>query len=401
MRLRYKAVTKDNRIIRGLIEAKDPGEAVVYLRNKDLIPINISPEGSSDLSKIFPFLNRVKKSDVILFTRQLSSMLDSGLTLIKSLEILKEQLGSSAMLEIIGDIISEIEEGKNLSHGLSKYPDVFSQVYISIVKSAEASGLLDQALLRMAENLEKQAKLRNTIKAALTYPVIVITLMIGVVFVMMTVVIPQLTTLYESLDVELPLPTKIVIGLSSFMVTFWPFIIVGVCLSIFLFHRWHKTEVGMMIMDNFTLKIPIFGNLIRKVLLTEFARTLSLLIGSGTLVVDALMQTSNTLGNIHYKNAVEDVAKKVENGITIGDGLSTYVLFPALLVQLTKIGEQTGKLDETLLKASEYFEDEADQIVKTLTTALEPFIIVTLGIGVAFLMIAVITPIYSLVSSIQ
>ena len=162
-------------------------------------------------------------------------MLDSGLTLIKSLEILKEQLGSSAMLEIIGDIISEIEEGKNLSHGLSKYPDVFSQVYISIVKSAEASGLLDQALLRMAENLEKQAKLRNTIKAALTYPVIVITLMIGVVFVMMTVVIPQLTTLYESLDVELPLPTKIVIGLSSFMVTFWPFIIVGVCLSIFLF----------------------------------------------------------------------------------------------------------------------------------------------------------------------
>ena len=354
MRLRYKAVTKDNRIIRGLIEAKDPGEAVVYLRNKDLIPINISPEGSSDLSKIFPFLNRVKNQTLYFLPDSFHPCLIRDLLLSNRLRYSRSSWVVRRCLKLSVILFRRSKKARTSPMAFLNIP-MFLVKYIFLSKSAEASGLLDQAALRMAENLEKQAKLRNTIKAALTYPVIVITLMIGVVFVMMTVVIPQLTTLYESLDVELPLPTKIVIGLSSFMVTFWPFIIVGVCLSIFLFHRWHKTEVGMMIMDNFTLKIPIFGNLIRKVLLTEFARTLSLLIGSGTLVVDALMQTSNTLGNIHYKNAVEDVAKKVENGITIGDGLSTYVLFPALLVQLTKIGEQTGKLDETLLKASEYF----------------------------------------------
>ena len=401
MRLRYKAVTKESQIVRGLIEAKDTPEAVSYLRSKELVPVSFTPENSGDISKLLPFLSRVKHSDIILFTRQLAAMLSSGLTLIKSLEILKEQISSSAMFEIINEVMSDIEEGKTLSSSLSKYPDVFSNVYISIIKSAEASGLMDKALSRMADNLEKQAKLRATIRAALTYPAIVVSLMIGVVFLMMTVVIPQLTDLYQSLEVDLPLPTKIVIGVSSFTTTFWPFIIVGFILSIFLFRRWHKTEGGKLVMDDIALKIPIFGNLIKKVILTEFSRTLSLLIGSGTLVVDSLMQTSDTLGNVHYKYAVEDVARKVENGISIGDAMGAYSIFPPLLVQLTKIGEQTGKLDETLMKSSEYFEQETDQIVKTLTTALEPFIMVVLGIGVAFLMISIITPIYGLISSIQ
>ena len=166
--------------------------------------------------------------------------------------------------------------------------------------------------------------LKNTIKAALLYPAIVVVLMIGVVFIMMTVVIPQLTGLYTSLGVDLPFATKIVVVLSDFMVTFWPFIIVATILSLFLFRRWHKTEPGKLIMDNITLKTPVFGPLIRKLLLTEFSRTLSLLIGSGTLVVDSLVQTAETLGNIHYRNAVVDVAKKVENGRNIGDAISTY-----------------------------------------------------------------------------
>ncbi|MEK7559169.1 MAG: type II secretion system F family protein [Patescibacteria group bacterium] len=401
MKLRYKAVTKDSKIVRGLVEAKDTAEAVNYLRNKELVPVSVTEDRRNDISAFIPFFGKVKKGDLVLFTRQLSSMLSSGLTLIKSLEILKEQMVGKAMYEIIDSIVSDIEEGKNFSSAIAKYPEIFSPIYVSIIRSAEASGLLDTALARMADNLEKQAKLRNTIKAALTYPAIVIALMIFVVFVMMTVVIPQLSGLYESLDVELPFTTKIVIGLSQFTVTFWPFIIVGLILGIFLFRRWHKTEPGKLIMDNLLLKIPVFGPLLKKLILTEFSRTLSLLIGSGTLVVDSLVQTSDTLGNIHYRNAVVDIAKKVENGVTIGDSISSYALFPPILVQLVKIGEQTGKLDETLMKASEYFEDETDQAVKTLTTALEPFIMIILGLGVAFLLVAVITPIYSLISAIK
>ena len=401
MRLRYKAITQDNKIIRGLVDANDINEAALYLRSKNLVPITITQESQNNFLKNLPFFGKIKNSDLIVFTRQLSSMLSSGLTLIRSLEILKEQFGSETMLEITGSIINDIEEGKIFSLVISKFPDVFSPIYVSIIKSAEGAGLLDRALLRLADNLEKQEKLKNTIKAALFYPAIVVLLMVAVVFIMMTFVIPQLANLYKGLNVELPLPTKIIISVSGFFVVFWPLVIGLIVLSIFLYRRWYKTEAGRLIIDDLVLKLPVFGNLIKKVILTELSRTLSVLVGSGSLVVDSLIQTSDTLGNIHYKNALRDVAKKVENGVAIGDAMSSHTLFPPLLVQLVKIGEQTGKLDETLLKASEYFENETDQLVKTLTTALEPLIMVTLGVGVAFLMISIITPIYGLISSIK
>jgi len=401
MRLRYKAVTKDNKIVRGLVDANDINEAASYLRSKNLVPITITQESQNNFLKNLPFFGKIKKSDLVVFTRQLSSMLSSGITLIRSLEILKEQISNEAMIEITNSIITDIEEGRPFSSAISKFPDVFSPIYVSIVKSAESSGLLDKALLRLADNLEKQEKLKGTIKAALTYPAIVVSLMVVVVFIMMTFVIPQLANLYKGLNVDLPLPTKVIISISAFFVVFWPLIIGLIILSIFLYRRWYKTETGRLIIDDFILKLPIFGNLIKKVLLTELSRTLGVLVGSGSLVVDSLIQTSGTLGNIHYKNAILDVAKKVENGVTIGDAMSSYALFPPLLVQLVKIGEQTGKLDETLIKAAEYFEGEADQLVKTLTTALEPLIMITLGVGVAFLMISVITPIYSLISTIK
>lgn len=401
MRLRYKAVTADSRIVRGLVEAKDTAEAVNYLRNKELVPVSIIEDKKNDLSQFIPFIGKVTQGDLVLFTRQLSSMLSSGLTLIKSLQILQEQMTGHAMFDVINNIVSDIEEGKNFSSAIAKYPEIFSPIYISIIRSAESAGLLDTALARMADNLEKQVKLKNTIRSALMYPAIVIVLMIGVVFIMMTVVIPQLSSLYKSMGVALPFATKVIVGLSEFTVGFWPFIIVGLVLGIFLFRRWHHTEPGKLVMDNLLLKIPVFGRLFKVLLLTEFSRTLSLLIGSGSLVVNSLVQTADTLGNIHYRNAIIDVAKRVENGVSIGDALSNYPLFPPILVQLVKIGEQTGKLDETLMKASEYFETEADQTVKTLTTALEPFIMIILGLGVAFLMIAVITPIYSVISEIK
>src|SRR3989344_2774353 len=401
MRLRYKAITQDNKIIRGLVDANDINEAALYLRSKNLVPITITQESQNNFLKNLPFFGKIKNSDLIVFTRQLSSMLSSGLTLIRSLEILKEQFGSETMLEITGSIINDIEEGKNFSLAISKFPDVFSPIYVSIIKSAEGAGLLDRALLRLAGNFGKKEKQKKTIKAALFYPAIVVLLMVAVVFIMMTFVIPQLANLYKGLNVELPLPTKIIISVSGFFVVFWPLVIGLIVLSIFLYRRWYKTEAGRLIIDDLVLKLPVFGNLIKKVILTELSRTLSVLVGSGSLVVDSLIQTSDTLGNIHYKNALRDVAKKVENGVAIGDAMSSHTLFPPLLVQLVKIGEQTGKLDETLLKASEYFENETDQLVKTLTTALEPLIMVTLGVGVAFLMISIITPIYGLISSIK
>lgn len=401
MKLRYKAATADGRIVQGILDAKDEIEAAAYLRAKELHPVQIKKQEESLLTRYFPFLNKLGINDVILFTRQLSSMLASGLTLMRALQIYKEQLQNQQMIEVVGGVIADVEEGKTLSFAIGKHPDVFSPIYISLIKAGESSGLLDKVLLRLANNMEKSAKLKSTVKGALLYPAIVVLLMFVVILIMMIFVIPQLTALYTNLNVPLPLPTRVVIGFSSFLGTFWPLIIVLAVGGGYFFRRWKKTVEGQLILDDFILKLPIFGKLIKQTILSEFARTFGLLVGTGTLVVESLNQTADTTGNIHFKNAIHGVAKQVEKGVTIGDAMAAYHLFPPMLIQLVKVGEQTGKVDETLIKASEYFENEVNQQVKTLTTALEPFIMIVLGIGVAFLIISVITPIYSLISGLQ
>lgn len=401
MKFHYKAVTKSSKVVQGLIDAKDSGEVVKYLRAKELMPITVSEEKGGSMFKLSAAFHKVKVGDVVMFTRQLSSMLTAGLTLLRSLEIFKEQVQNPAMMEVMEGIVNDVENGKSFSAAISKYPDVFSNIYVSLIKAGEKSGLLDKVLLRLADNMEKQQKLRSTIKGALMYPVIVVVLMVVVIVVMMIFVIPQLTNLYKNLNVELPLPTQIVMTLSDVTIKFWPIVLGVVVLLFFLYKKWSKTEDGLLIVDNLKLKMPVFGKLIKQTILAEFSRTFGLLVGTGTLVVEALVETADTAGNIYYRNAIKDVAKQVEKGVSIGDAMAYYALFPPMLVQLVKIGEQTGKVDETLVKASEYFEGEVSQSVKTLTTAMEPFIMIILGVGVAFLIMSVITPIYSLISSIQ
>lgn len=400
MKLRYKAATKEGKLSQGLLDARDINEAAGYLRARKLIPIQITKVNNQFWNNL-PMFGGVKNSDLVLFTRQLSSMLASGLTLMRSLEILKDQIQNPNMTEIITTVINDVQEGKTLAQAIEKHPKVFSPIYISIIKAGEQSGLLDKVLSRLADNLEKQAKLKSTIRSALMYPAIVVILMVVVMVVMMVFVMPQLAVLYKNLNVTLPLPTQIVIGISDFVTTFWPIVLGISALAVFGFRRWSKTTDGILIIDTLILKMPVFGNLISKTILAEFSRTFGLLVGTGTLVVEALLETSGTTGNINYKNAIVAVSKQVEKGVTIGDAMSYSPLFPPLLIQLVKIGEQTGKVDETLTKASEYFEREVDGAVKGLTTAMEPFIMIALGIGVAFLIISIITPIYSLISSIQ
>ncbi len=402
MRLYYKAVTNKGESIDGFIEARDSSEAATYLRSKGLLPIKIIKKEKSTFLNFLPFFGgKIKASEVVSLTRQLSSMLTSGLTLLRSLEILKNQIGNRALADIVDSMIKEIQEGASFSNAIAKHPEAFSPVYVAMIEASEGSGLLDKAFLRLADTLEKQQSLKGTVKSALTYPVIVIIMMVIVVFVMMIFVIPQISMLYQSMNVSLPLPTLILIKSSNFFVSFWYIIIGFLVLVGVAYKRWHKTVEGKLTIDSILLKIPIFGKLIQKTILAEFARTLGVLLASGTLVVEALNKVSNITGNVHYKNAITDISKRVEKGVSIGDAMSLYYLFPPNLVELVKIGEQTGKLDETLIKASEYFENEVNQTVKTLSTALEPIILVVLGIGVAFLIISILTPIYQITSSIK
>jgi type IV pilus assembly protein PilC len=402
MKLYYKAVTGKGEPIDGFIEARDSSEAAAYLRSKELTPIKIIKQEKSRFENLIPFLgDRIKTSDVVSFTRQMSSMLTSGLTLLRSLEILRDQVRNRAFADVIGGIIKDIQEGASFSKAVSRYPAVFSPVYIAMIEASEGSGILDKAFLRLADTLEKQQKLKSTTKSALFYPMIVVIMMIIVVFVMMIWVIPQFSTLYGSMNVELPLPTQMLIGISNFFVSFWYliigfFIILGVA-----YQRWRRTTEGKLAIDSLILKVPVFGNLIKKSILAELSRTLGALLSSGALVVNSLNKISNITGNIHYRNAIVDISKKVEKGVSVGDAMSLYYLFPPNLIELVKTGEQTGKLDETLTRASEYFEGEVDQSVKNLSTALEPIILIVLGIGVAFLIISIITPIYQITNSIK
>lgn len=402
MKLNYKAVNGEGKPISGIIEANEIQDAANYLREHGYFPITIKEAEKSNLFDSIPFLrNSVKQKDIIVFTRQLSLMLISGLTLIKSLDILRLQSNKKPLTDLVGNIINDIQEGASFSKAIAKYPNAFSPIYISLVRASESSGLLDESLARLADNLEKQQKLKGSVKAAFTYPVIVFSLMIVVLIIMMVFVVPKLTSLYEELGVDLPLPTQIVIAISDFTVSFWPIIIGAAVLFVFLFKRFIKTEAGRILIDDLILKIPLIGNLVKKTTLVEISRTLGILIGSGTLVVESLSQTANVSSNIHFRNAISEVSQRVEKGVSVGDAMSSYTLFPPILVQLIKVGEQTGKINETLLKAAEYFENEVEQAIKTLTAAMEPIIMVVLGVGVGFLVFSIITPIYKLTSSIQ
>lgn len=401
MRLYYRAVTQDGKTIRGLIEARDIKEAATYLRKHQLTPIKIIPETKTGIAKYFPFLKRTSNNDIVFFTRQLASMITSGLTLIQALNILKNQLPNPAMTEVVQSIITDVEDGKTLSSALSKFPNTFSPIYIALIKTAESSGLMDKVLLRLADNLEKKQKLHRTIKGALLYPIIITIMMFVVTTVMMIFVVPQLTTMYANVNLELPLPTQIVIGVSEFMTSYW-YIALAVIFGVtFYFRSWYRKPGGRKIVDTYILRIPVFGTLMQQSMMAEFARTLSLLVSSGSLVVESLMKSADVVNNVLYREAITLVAKRVEKGIDMGDAMEASPLFPSMVVEMVKIGEETGKLDDSLMKASEYFEREVEESVKVMTTLLEPVIMIILALGVGFLIIAIITPIYNLISSIS
>lgn len=400
MKLQYRAVGKDGKMTNGVLEATDKKEATGILRARGFTPVFLGLAQEDIIAKYFSFLNKVTNKEIVFFTRQLSSMLASGLTLVQAVIVLRDQAKVGPMKDMLVTIITDIQGGATFSSAIEKYPAVFSPVYVSLIKTAETSGLLDKVLLRLADNLEKQQKLRGAIKSALTYPVIVIIGMIVVIFVMMIFVVPQLTSLYDTLGIQLPLMTRIVVSLSDLAVNFWWLFIIIVVGFVVGLQRWHKSASGKAFLDTLILKIPIFGKLIRETILAQFSSTFGLLIGSGALVVQSLQQASDVTGNTVFKEAVVEVSARVEKGVTVGDAMSAFSLFPPLLVQMVKVGETTGKLDEALLRVSEYFEREVDMTVKTLTTALEPIIMVVLGIVVAFLIIAIITPIYSLTNTL-
>lgn len=397
---KYKVRDQQGRLLKGNIEAKDPRVASSVLRERGLFVIDIRPPSEVSLENFKKFLSRVSQDDVTTMTRQMATLIVSGLPIIEALELLHDQVQNPVLKDAISGIKHEVEGGSTLAHAFEKYPNIFSRLYISLLKTGEASGMLDKVLSKLADNMEKQREFNSKIKGALIYPVIVILGMGGVAFIMMIFVIPKLTDLYKDLSVDLPAPTKILIATSNFMLLFWWLIIAAVVGGAFLFSAWRKTPSGREITDSVKLKIPLLGPLSEKVSLAEICRTLGLLVGAGIPIIESLNIVAASSDNVVFEKALEYGSKHVEKGFPLGVSLGQKEVFPPIVTQMIKVGEETGKLDESLLKLSYYFESESEQLIKGLTTALEPIIMIVLGVGVGFLVISIILPIYKITSAI-
>jgi type IV pilus assembly protein PilC len=398
-KFKYKAKDKEGKGVEGIVEAASEKQAALTLRERGLVPISLraSRRELIKVSAITKLIHRVGLAEVATFTRQLSTMIIAGLTVADALRILKEET-SPVFAEVIEDILRSVEGGSSLADALEKHPRVFNEVYVALVRAGEAAGVLDEVLTRLAENLEKDKEFRAKVKGAMIYPAVIVVGMIGVGAIMILFVIPNLLNIYEEFEAELPVATKFLMAISVLITKFWWVILIGIGAIGYYFRSFYKTPLGRRKVDQIKLRLPVVGNLMKMIILTEMTRTLGLLVGTGISIVEGLKIVSRALGNAIYEEELKVAADRVEKGLPLAGTLAEYEDFPPVVSSMVAVGEETGKLDEVLTKLSAYFESESEHLVKGLTSLIEPLIMVVLGIGVGFLIIAVIMPIYNLTS---
>ena len=392
---KYTAKNEYGETLKGKVEAKSKNQAASALMGRKLLVIDIKPINVTSLSFIETKLMGVKTNDLVNFTRQLATMINAGLPLASALAILQEQ-SKPAMTAVVSKLLKDVESGKSFAGALQQHPDIFSRVYIQLVKAGEAGGVLDDVLERLALMMEKQKDFRSKTIGAMIYPVIVLLAMVGVAFIMMVFVMPQMTSMYADFSAELPFNTKVLIAVSNFMAQYWWLFILSTILGFLGLRTWYKTEKGEAVIDKLILKIPIIGNLRTKTVLTEFARTLSLLIHAGVALLEALDIVAEALKSVTFRDAIKQSKDEVEKGVSLSQAIEIYDIFPPILSQMVAVGEETGKIDEILAKLAEYYEKETEYAIKNLTTMIEPLILIILGVGVGFMVISIIMPIYNL-----
>jgi len=399
-RYKFKAKDENGKLVTGEVEAATIQQAVKLLRQKNLFVISLSEDRFLSISFFKSITERVSLNDVTTFTRQLSTMINAGLPITEALLILRNQ-SKGAFQKVVAKILSDVEEGSSLSASMEKHPHAFTKTYVALIKSGELGGVLDEVLSKLAEDMEKQQEFRGKVKGALVYPVIVIVGMLIVAFIMIVFVVPRLTSIYDQVSVELPMSTKFLISFSDIMVKIWPLVLLLVGAVLYMFKLYVDTKDGRRKFDEFVFKLPLIGPLKKQIILTELTRTLSLMVGSGVSILEGITISSQVVGNSIMSEALVDTAKMVEKGFPLAFAFSKHPeAFPFILSQMIAVGEETGKMDEVLRKVSHVFEVESEQKVKALTAAIEPAILIVLGIGVAFLVISILLPIYNLTTQL-
>ena len=395
--LRYTAKNAAGVTQKGTIDALDPKKAAEAMIANGLTPITISEQGQS-VSLIDRLRGHVSGKQIVGFTRQLATMVSAGLPLSQALETLESQCENETLRKALSDILRDVEGGSPFSVSLAKHDLIFSKVYINLVKVGEASGKLDSVLLNLAEAVERSYEFKAKVRGAMIYPVMIMVVMLAVFAFMFIFVVPQLAEIYKSFDAELPIQTKFVITISELVTKKgWLFVLISLTAQVSFF-QFKKTQTGRHGLARLALAFPILGKLHKNIEITEFTRTLGLLVQSGVPILQSLEISTDSMSNSIYIEGVRNATKQVERGVSISVALSNTTEFPPMLTQMISVGEHTGKLDEVLKKLSEFLQRETDSSVANLTTALEPMILLILGAMVGFLVMSIVMPIYNLTS---
>jgi type IV pilus assembly protein PilC len=389
---------KTGKKITSEVEADSEQSAARLIKKEGYSPITIKPKSSS--SGIFArFKNKIKTKDKVLFSRQLSTLINAGLPLVQSLRNVSGQTQNKALQLIISKIIVDVEAGTSFSSALAKFPDVFNEVFINLVAAGEASGTLDKSLERLADQQEKDAEVVSKIKGAMIYPVIVLVVMVGVVGFMIVTVMPQVEKIYEDLPgANLPLITKILLFVSKITTKYWWIVLIVLALMAFFTSRWARTLGGKQVIDKVKMKIPLFGPLFMKVYMARFSRTGTTLVASGVPLIQILEIVARAINNVHVEQSIKKAIEKVKGGKSLSESLHGDPNFLSLVPDMIHIGEESGSLEDMLEKTAVYYEREVDNQIKTISTIIEPVLMVLLGIVAFTIVAAVLLPVYGLVN---
>ncbi|HTX00714.1 MAG TPA: type II secretion system F family protein [Acidimicrobiales bacterium] len=400
----YKVRDRSGQLIRGKIEAENPSLVAGKLRELGYAPIEIKAESALDLHRDIeiPGLSRVKLKDIAIMSRQLATMVNSGLTLVRALAVLGEQIESSKLRSAVSAVRADVERGSSLSQAMEKQPDIFDPLYVAMIRAGEAGGQLDHVLARLATTIEKQVELRGKVKSAMYYPVIVLSVVVLIVTLMMIIVVPTFKNLYATLHGTLPLPTRIVISISG-IVASWRLILVIILfgLLVFAFRRWVATESGRTTWDRFKMRPPIAGPLVHKIALSRLVTTLSSLLNSGVGIIEALEMSAANVGNKIVANAARSAEAGVREGRSLAASLAAHEVIPTMVTQMIETGEESGALDEMLERVGQFYDNEVNATVSGLTTLLEPVMIVVMGAIIGAIVISLYLPMLKYVTLIN
>ncbi len=397
----YKVRDRTGKLVTGQLVGDSETLVLQRLREQGLTPVEVRKANAGVRMEINLRPGRVKLKDLAVFCRQFATMVNSGLPILRALAILSEQTPSKELAKILVQVRTDVEQGSSLSGALRKHPKAFNDLFVAMVQAGETGGVLDDVLLDIADTIETEVELRRKIKSAMTYPVVVVILVLFIMAAMLLFIVPQFETIYASLNSSLPLPTRILLGASKLVRTYWWMVILGAIGGRYAFRRYKATPQGRAQVDQVKIRVPVFGPLFHKVALARFANTFGMLLKSGVPILQAMDIVKETVNNKVIAKAVDDVKGSVREGESIAKPLGKHAVFPPMVVQMLAVGEETGAVDTMLEKVAQFYNSEVEATVDALTSLIEPLLIAVIGGAVGAAVIALYMPMFNIINLIQ